>query len=125
MLGSTVSVYPFPALITSHFYFSPSLRTGRERLQILHYLKTKTQKYFCKMSQNLARLLLYSKITFAIISLGTRISIHFILKTEERHNVNKYACWLLTNSEPHGNNDDQLWVYTCLTDQESGLGLQG
>jgi len=54
--------------------------------------------------------------------LGDRLSIHFILKTEEREDVNKYACRLLFESVPLGNNGDQLWVYTCQTDQESGLG---
>ena len=57
--------------------------------------------------------------------LDARISIHFILKTEERKDVNKYACRLLSNSEPLGNNGDQLWVYTCQTDREFGLGLWG
>jgi len=57
--------------------------------------------------------------------LGTGISIHFILKTEERKDVNKHACRLLSDSEPFGNNGDQLWVYTCQTDQESSLGPQG
>jgi len=29
------------------------------------------------------------------------------------------------DSEPLGNNGDQLWVYTCQTDRESGFGLRG
>jgi len=49
----------------------------------------------------------------------------FYFKIEERENGNKYACRLLSDSEPLGNNGDQLWVYTCQTDRESDLGLRG
>jgi len=44
------------------------------------------------------------------------------LKKQEREDINNYGCWLLSNSEHLGNNGDQLWVYTCYTDRESGLG---
>jgi len=43
----------------------------------------------------------------------------------EREDVNKYACQLLSDSEPLDNNGDQLWVYICQTDRRSGLGPQG
>jgi len=68
---------------------------------------------------------MYCKITFENIWFGARISTHFILKTEEREDVNKYACRLLSDSEPFGNNDNQSWVYTCQTDRESALGPRG
>jgi len=64
-------------------------------------------------------------MTFGNIWLGSCISIHFISKIEEREDVNKYACRLLSNSKPLGNNGDQLWVYTYQTDRESGLGPRG
>jgi len=52
------------------------------------------------VSRNPAHLPLYCKITFENIWLGARISIHFILKTEEKEDVNKYACRLLSDSDP-------------------------
>jgi len=87
--------------------------------------KNKNIGTFCKVSRNLVRLPLYYKIILGKIWLGGRISIYFILTTEEREDVNKHACWLLFDSEPLGNHGDQLWVYTCQTDRESGLRLRG
>jgi len=77
------------------------------------------------VSRSPARLFLYCKITFENIWLGSRILIYFILKIEEREDVNKYACRLLSDSEPFGNNGDQLWVYTCQTYRKSSLGSRG
>ena len=56
------------------------------------------------MSRGPTRLSLYYKITFENVWLGSRISIHFILKTEERGDVNKCACQLLSDSKPLDNN---------------------
>jgi len=64
-------------------------------------------------------------MTFENIWLGACISIHFILETEEREDVNKYACRLLFDSEPLGNNGDQLWVYICQTDRKFGHRSRG
>jgi len=77
------------------------------------------------MSLNSVRKSLYLQNKFVPKRLGIRISIHFILKKEEREDVNKYVCRLLSDSEPLGNNGDQLLVYTCQTDRESGLSPRG
>ena len=107
--------------ITSAFHLLSSLRkTGETSHTPL--LKNKNIKIFCKVSRTPVRLPRYCKIIFENIWLGTHISIHFILKTEEREDVNKYACLLLSDSEPLGNNGDQLWVYTCQIDRETSLG---
>ena len=47
------------------------------------------------MSRSPVRLLLYCKITFGNIWLGIRISIHFILKTEEKEEVNMLVRYYL------------------------------
>ena len=59
------------------------------------------------MTRSPAGLPLYYKITFENIRLVSRISIHFILKTEKREteDVNKYACRLLFES---GTQSDEL-----------------
>ena len=77
------------------------------------------------MSLNSVRKSLYLQNKFVPKRLGIRISIHFILKKEEREDVNKYAFQLLPHSEPLGNNGDQLWMYTYQTERQSSLGLQG
>ena len=77
------------------------------------------------MSQSSTRLPLYCQIAIRNIWLGACIAIHFILKIEEREDLNKYACWLLSDSELLDNNGDQLWVYTSQTDRKSGLSLRG
>jgi len=88
-------------------------------------LPKKKHKNSLQVSRSPAHLPMYCKITFENIWLGARISIHFILKTKQRENVNKYACRLLSDSKPLGNNGDQLWMYTCKIDRESSLGPWG
>ena len=43
---------------------------------------------------------MYRRMTLTIIWKDACISIYFILKTEEREDVNKYGCQLLSRSRP-------------------------
>jgi len=79
--------------ITSAFHLLSSLQTTKETSRT-PLPKNKNIKTFCKVSWSQVRLALYYKVTFGNIWLDGCISIHFILETEEREDVNKYACWV-------------------------------
>ena len=107
MPGSTMHLIIFNCNgIMSPFHLLSSLRIDSGNF--LYSITKKKHKNSLQVSRSPAHLPMYCKITFENIWLGARISIHFILKTKQRENVNKYACRLLSDSKPLGNNGDQL-----------------
>jgi len=76
------------------FYFLP---LSDIRVMTIHdsLPKSKTKKYFCKVSQNLTCLFPHSKITLRIIWLDACVSMHFLSKTREREYKRRRSGFLL------------------------------